>query len=322
MADPIPKTSWLDSLTFNLCHVAPYFLAGIFAANRRWVGWLTFLGWHPFSVRLGNYLKKKYRSQYVYINMAGRRSLVLLSVEGIAHVLDRSPEIYADNQLKRRGMSHWQPNSATISRGEEWRLRREFNEQVLASHERVHPDAAYFLTAARTIVSEVQPRVWDEFDRLFDCLMLQITFGESEGTAELSEMLTKLRQEANRIVGLRQTKLYDQFAAAISRQLEAPGEHGLVARFDDHDIPEPLRATIRPENQIPHWMFAIKETIAANAVRALALIVSHPAEESRVRDEMALADPDDTQGDRRPWSLRGLHSRRNATVAHDALADP
>ena len=44
------------------------------------------------------------------------------------------------------------------------------------------------------------------------------------------------------------------------------------------------------ENQIPHWMFALWETLATNTVRALALIVSHHAVEQSVRQEMAAAD--------------------------------
>jgi cytochrome P450 len=39
-------------------------------------------------------------------------------------------------------------------------------------------------------------------------------------------------------------------------------------------------------NQIPHWMFAIRETLPANTIRALAMIVSHKETEHRVRQEL------------------------------------
>ena len=38
---------------------------------------------------------------------------------------------------------------------------------------------------------------------------------------------------------------------------------------------------------MPHWMFAIQDTLASNTVRALALILSYPHAERQVRDEIA-----------------------------------
>jgi cytochrome P450 len=39
-----------------------------------------------------------------------------------------------------------------------------------------------------------------------------------------------------------------------------------------------------------HWLFAMKDTLAENVARALALIVAHPFAEKRVREEMGQAD--------------------------------
>jgi cytochrome P450 len=45
--------------------------------------------------------------------------------------------------------------------------------------------------------------------------------------------------------------------------------------------------------QIPHWMFAMRDTLGANAYRALVTIVSDPSLERRVREEMVGADLSD-----------------------------
>jgi cytochrome P450 len=48
----------------------------------------------------------------------------------------------------------------------------------------------------------------------------------------------------------------------------------------------PSTEATKVENQIPHWMFAMMETLATNTMRALALIVSYANVESRVRQEI------------------------------------
>ncbi|HEX2417383.1 MAG TPA: cytochrome P450, partial [Micromonosporaceae bacterium] len=52
----------------------------------------------------------------------------------------------------------------------------------------------------------------------------------------------------------------------------------------------PATDRTRMENQIPHWLFAMKDTLAENVARSLALIVAHPFAEQQVRQEMAEAD--------------------------------
>jgi cytochrome P450 len=62
------------------------------------------------------------------------------------------------------------------------------------------------------------------------------------------------------------------------------------------------------ENQIPHWLFAMNETLATNAARALALIAAHPEAQARVREELAREDLASAQGIQRLTYLEGcLH---------------
>ena len=291
MAGPIPTASFLERARFNVLHVLPYLLRGLFTRRRHFVSLFVLLGVHPFSVRWGDRLKKKY-GKYFYINMAGRKSLVVLDPEGIRHVLDHSPEIYGDSPRKRQGMSQFQPNAVTISRGHAWRQRREFNESVLASHQRIHPDAPTFL---RVIVEELQattPETWRQFDRLFNRIMLRVVFGDAENTDELSATLGQLMRQSNRVLFKKTPKQLAGFTSEIRRQIESPAPNCLIARLAALDASH----LVRPENQVPHWMFAIKETVAANSIQALALIVAHDKVLSRVRDEMKSADLTTTEG--------------------------
>ncbi len=286
MKSRIPTVSTLDNLRFTMFHVLPYYLRGIFTRSRGWISVLSFLGLHPFSVPFGNHLKRKYGGEYFYINMGGRKSLLVLDIEGVRRILDNSPALYAETATKRDGMSHFQPRAVTISRGNDWAQRREFNETVLYSAARIHPDAQYFLDKIRIAVRDVQPTCWNDFERMFDRIMLKVVFGDAANATELSRTLRKLMRTGNRPGGRIDAPLLARFRGALRRQIHSPAAHGLVARCAG----AVKSGAIQPEGQIPHWMFAIKETVAANTARALALIVAHPDDESLVREEMRRAD--------------------------------
>jgi cytochrome P450 len=85
--------------------------------------------------------------------------------------------------------------------------------------------------------------------------------------------------ESNRIVLLAKSEEFDAFYQEIRRYLASPPPASLVALCPH----APHSDSTRVENQIPHWMFAMMETLATNTLRALALIVSHPKAEERVR---------------------------------------
>jgi cytochrome P450 len=264
----------------------PYYLRGIFTRNRTLFSLLARLHAHPFSVRFGRHLQQKYKSKYVYIRMLGRRALVVMDVEGIRHILDNSPSIYAENQLKRTGFGHFQPHSLTISRGDAWRERRSFNEFVLDSNHRLHEQAGPILQVVQSEIASTKPENWEEFDALFRVIMLRTVLGGSGDDPEhLADSLKKRMREANRLVLLRKTGPFARFQSVIYRHVRAPAG-GLVSRCPH------ARTTLvtRPENQVPHWMFAMHETLAVNTAQALALIVSHPEQEERVRHEMSQAD--------------------------------
>ena len=134
-------------------------------------------------------------------------------------------------------MQHFQPDALTLSRGEEWRDRREFTEAVLATSERVHPFGERFVAV---VAEEVDALLlgstlgWEDFERLFDRLTLRVIFGDrARGDQELTELLETLMSEANRLVGLSRGDSFYELYGGLERQLRDPEPGSLLARFAD-----------------------------------------------------------------------------------------
>jgi cytochrome P450 len=274
-----------DSIKFALLHFLPYLLRGVFTRNRFWTFVFAGIDSDAHVVKFCQQLRSKYRSDLIYLSLVGGKSLLVFSESGIRHVLDHSPSIYGDADLKSKGMSHFQPNALTISQGEEWIERRLFNEAVLNSHRGVHEYSEAFLGMIKSEVERSLRQIgkhfgWEDFDRLFKRIMLQIIFGAAaESDSELPDRLHKMMLESNWIFLLGKSREFDAFYGKIRHYLASPQPDSLTALCPH----APQTDGTRVENQIPHWMFAMMETLATNTLRALALISAHPAAEERVR---------------------------------------
>jgi cytochrome P450 len=294
----LPSASLGESLQFVVTGLLPSVLRGLFAPRRRWMKWLTAANTDGRAIEVLSKIRRKHGGDGV--RLLGGRIVTLWGVDAIREVLDRSAEVYAsDSGAKGKGMSHFQPDALTLSRGEEWRDRRAFNESVLATSERVHPDAERFLYVVQDEVGRLRigPAMeWVDFERLFDHITLRIIFGDrSRGDKELTDLLEKLMAEANRIVGLKPNDDYYELYARLERKLQDPEAGSLLARFADAPHSDRTRIT----HQIPHWMFAMRDTLGANAYRALAAIVSDPSVERKAREEIEgkdLSDPATYEG--------------------------
>jgi cytochrome P450 len=225
------------------------------------------------------------------VRLLGGRLVVLWGASAIKEVLDRSATLYdSGSGAKAKGMSHFQPDALTLSRGEEWRDRREFAEHVLASSDRVHPDGAHLLAVVDEEVSRLglgSTLTWSDWERLFDHITLRVIFGDgARENQRLTELLERLMGEANRLVGLGRGDDYYEFYAEIERQLRDPEPASLIARIGD----APQTTRTRVTQQIPHWMFAMRDTLGMNAYRALTVIVADPHVNQHVREEIDGAD--------------------------------
>jgi cytochrome P450 len=294
------------------------------------------MGAEDRTVSVLSRIRRKHDGQGV--RLLGGRLVVLWGEDAIKDVLDQSADAYAsDSGAKAKGMSHFQPDALTLSRGEEWRDRREFTEAVLATPERVHPLAGRFLV----VVAEEFERLglgrtltWEEWQRLFDRITLRVIFGDqAREDQELTALLEKLMGEANRLVGLGHGDEYYELYARLERYLREPGTGSLVSRIAE----APHSDVTRIAQQLPHWMFAMRDTLASNAYRALAVIVADNSIEPRVRTEVEganVADPATVDGMRylegcleeamRLWPTTPLLARettREVTLAGERLEE-
>lgn len=290
----IPALSLRDDLLFNLGYVLPLAMQGTFTRDPRWVGFWS--RWHPdpAAVKFVRHLRERHRSRVLALHLGLTKSVLVLDPADIQHVLDHSPTIYADPPPKRKGMSVFQPNAVTISRGDDWRDRRRFNEAVLGSDQPAHQYADQLLRVVREeVASAARLERWDDFDGLFARIMRRVIFGRSaRDDAELTALLRRLMRAANRPIRFGKPKELEPFYARIRRYLRAPEPGSLVALCRQ----TPATARTRVENQIPHWMFAMWETLGANTVRALAAILAHPDVEAQVLGELASVDPKTPEG--------------------------
>jgi cytochrome P450 len=320
MSGGLPAASVPESVRILLVGVLPSVARGLFSPRRRAMRWLTALNTDRRAVEALSAIRAKHPGQGV--RLLGGRIVVIWGDDALREVLDRSADLYgSDAGAKAKGMSHFQPNALTLSRGEEWRDRRTFNEHVLATSERVHPSGERFLAVVSDEVGRLQldgALEWDDFEQLFDHITLRVIFGDgARDDQELTGLLEKLMGEANRLVGLKTGDDYYELYGHIERRLRSPEAGSLVARFAD----APQSDTTRVVHQIPHWIFAMRDTLGANAYRALAAIVADPSVERRARDDEQYLDGvlEETM---RLWPTTPLLARettREATLAGEQI---
>lgn len=292
MSRGFPSATLAENLRFNAVHVIPNLRQGLFSRRPGAVARATAHDVDGKTVRLCARLRRKYASPALFVRLLKTRSLLLFDVAAVRQVLDRSPDPWGPPAIKVRGMEHFQPGAVTICKGEEWRWRRRFNEAVLDSGTPSHRFAETFLAAVREEAGHLarapdDELTWPALAALFETLMLRVVFGR--GGAEerqLSARLTRLMRRANAFFLPPLETEREAFLAGLRRQLADPEPGSLAARA----AAAGEAGSGWVEGQLPHWMFALRDTLGANTARALAAIAAHPAAASRVRDELAAAD--------------------------------
>src|SRR5215203_3566807 len=166
----LPSASIGDSARFVAGALLPSVSRGLFSPRRAVIKFLTRT---DADQRVGD-LMSSLRSKYggSGLRLLGGRIVTLWGPDEIREVLDRSAtEFDSGGGAKGKGMSHFQDEALTLSFGDDWENRRAFNEYVLATSERLHPDAARFMTVVREEVDgygNPQSLEWEHWERLFD----------------------------------------------------------------------------------------------------------------------------------------------------------
>ena len=289
----LPEASLVESVRFVVAGLLPNLVRGLFSPRRGAMKVLTAIDADARAAAVLRGIRANHGGEGARI--LGGRIVTLWGPGAITEVLDRSADVYDSGAgAKAKGMCHFQPDALTLSHGEEWKDRRAFAESVLATSEPLHPDAQRFLDVVADEVQQLpleDKLDWASFERLFDRITLRVIFGDdARDDQELTELLEKLMGEANRLVGLSENDAYYEFYGLIERKLRDPAPGTLIAHVAD----APHSDRTRVAHQIPHWMFAMRDTLGSNTYRALALIVADDEVERRVREEITggnLSDP-------------------------------
>src|SRR5207244_3377365 len=149
----------------------------------------------------------------------------------------------ADPDAKKRGMSHFQPEGLTISRGAAWESRRRFAEAVLDTGKPLHRLADRF----REVGQEEGAKLLDEaggtlefdpFNRAGRRITRRVILGDAAGADdEVSELLAKLMDEANGMPKERSGDTYDRFIAKVAGYVQAAEPGSLASLFSDAPAP-------------------------------------------------------------------------------------
>ncbi|MGI8726234.1 MAG: cytochrome P450 [Solirubrobacterales bacterium] len=274
----LPSASILENAQFNALVVVPNALQGIFKRRERAVGIATAAGVDRRAVSFLGSLRRKHAGSPVWVRVGLNPAILVFRERDIKRVLGGSPDPFApDPEAKRDGMIHFQPDAATISRGKDWESRRAFCESVLETGADEHSLGERF----EAVVDEEVDRMladcgevitFEPFHHCFQRITRRVIFGDTAADRDdLTELLGELMEAANGMPGERADRL-GELEAGIAGLVEAGEEGSLASRFADAPVDE----RTEPVGQVPHWMFAMGDSLPTNAFRALVLLAADP----------------------------------------------
>lgn len=279
MNEELPRASLIENLRFNAVVVIPNAVQGLFRRRRAAVAAASRAGVDGQAVALLSGMARGYERSPVWVRLGRSDAVLLLDPADVEAVLDASPDLYAaDPPAKREGMVAFQPDAVTISRGALWRNRRRFNEAVL----RGSGGGGLLRTWLDVCDKELQRMLagpvavaageldWDSFHGMFERVARRIVLGDGAAEDEpLTTLLAELMSEANGMPGETGPRV-GELEEMIASHVDRADRGSLVARFSG----APSDARTNSVGQVPHWLFAMGDTLAINAYRALAVLGS------------------------------------------------
>lgn len=299
MSQDLARVSTLESVRFTAQIGVPNVLSGLFRKRGAVVAVTSRVGIDAAAYALMEGLVRSYGPEPFWVKVAGDDTVVVHHPDDIRLVLGGSPDQFgSDPDAKRKGMRAFQPDALTISRGDLWRQRRDFAEAVLDTGSSMHRLAGAFSTLAAEAAAPLVAAGSVDYDAFHDaCLQLtrRVIFGDAAADdSAISELLADLMSAGNSMPD-EPADGYEALLARIQVYLDA-AEEGSLASLIAHEPAPPGGAA----GQLVHWMFAMGDTLATNAFRALGALAAHDEVFAEVRAGVAAADLDD------PASVAGL----------------
>jgi cytochrome P450 len=283
MADrDFPHASIIEGIRFTAQVAVPNVVQGLFRRRRKAVAVAGRTGADKLAFGFMSGLRRSYGDGPVWIRVAKDEALLLIGADPIRRALEGSPDPFAsDPEPKKSGMSHFQPHALTISRNPEWAARRRFTESVLDGGAAQFSDrfSAIAVEEAAALPAQLD---WEAWNRAVRRVARRIILGNRAADDErLSEWLGRLMDKSNP-PGSGDESLYKNFVAALGKHVNAAEEGSLASLFAQ----APHGEQTDPDGQVIHWLFALGDTLAINALRCLALLAVFDDQRTR-----ALADP-------------------------------
>jgi hypothetical protein len=280
-----PHASIVEGIRFTAQVAVPNVIQGLFRRRKTATAAATLTGVDGFAVGFLAGLRRSYGDGPLWIRVAKDEALLLLGRDAIRKGLEQNPDPYAaDPEPKKSAMEHFQPHALTISRNPEWEDRRRFTEAVLDTRKPAHRLSDRFDAVseeeARALPDELD---WDTWNAAVRRATRRIVLGDAAADdAELSTMLGQLMDKANPPGG-GDDELLARYTEKLEAYVDAAEQGSLVGLFPE----APKTEVTKPARQVTHWLFALGDTLAINALRCLALLATHEAERALASEDAA-----------------------------------
>ena len=294
MTADFPRASALEGIRFTAQIGIPNVIQGLFNKRELPTKLASRFGTDYLGYRLVEGLVKSHGPGPFYVRVAKDEALLVHNPDDIKFVLGGSPDPFAsDPEPKKKGMSAFQPDGLTISRGDLWAQRRQFADAVLEPGSRLHSLAGSFVAVAADTANELIGTSIDYhvIDKAFQRMTRRVVFGDhAADDTRLMELLGELMSQGNKMPG-KPGPQYPEMIGIIEGHL-AKAEPGSLAG-EIAKTPTPPGGAA---GQVVHWLMAMGDTLSANTLRALAALASHPEQRAEARKEIAAADITTPQG--------------------------
>ncbi|GAA4552334.1 cytochrome P450 [Amycolatopsis samaneae] len=242
------------------------------------------------AIRLMRKLRHKYGAGPLRLRVPGRSLSLVLDPAQVGGLLAGAPTPFSpDTEEKNAALRHFQPHGVLISEGGRRERRRELNEAVLEPglplHHLAGPWAKVIHEEGGRITDGTTVLDADLFTRHWWTIVRRVTLGgDTAVDREITALLDELRLDANwAYARQRQSAVRERFLALVRHQVGLGRPDSLAGELAK--CAEAADDGADPAGQLPHWLFAF-DAAGIVALRALALLATHPAQRERALGEL------------------------------------
>jgi len=281
----VRKASVWDTVRVATGVLAPIVARGVIVRRPRMVALAAKVDADAHAARLLGRLADRYGPGPLLLRIPGRAFAVVLDRSDMRRVLTESPDPFAlSTHEKRASLAHFQPGGVLISQGRDRDERRRFTEAVLETGHPTHHLADHLrdVIAEETATLATSWLDWDAFTTVWWRIVRRFVLGDAaRDDTDVTDLLRSLRSDANWAYATpRRARRRHRFQNRLRRYLVVAQPNSLTEVI----AAPPATANVRPDQQVPHWLFAF-DAAGMTVFRTLALLTAHPGQAARVRED-------------------------------------